>query len=251
MTATLGAASLSLRTVVDALAVATRHPTASTDRITQLAFTGLGTGLVLGRSFARAIAAGLETVALVGSTAVELVPGALRVPIEDRVNDWLEQDRARGRSLAQAELLAEDLVASLVPRVVTAMLDQLDLTAIVRQRVDLDAVVRGVDLDAVTARLDLNAIAAKIDVEALIERLDLAGIAQTVIDEIDLPEVIRRSTGSVASETVRGVRMQSVEADRSIEGLVDRVLRRRHPRRLEAAGDKDADETREPGGDER
>src|SRR5439155_10197624 len=108
-----------------------------------------------------------ETAALMGSTAVGLVPAVVRAPIGDQVHDWREHHRARGRELAEAELLAEDLVTSLVPRVVTAMLDQLDLTAIVRRRVDLDAVVRDVDLDAVAAGIDVDAVAARIDLNAI------------------------------------------------------------------------------------
>jgi hypothetical protein len=256
--ATLGAASLSLRIVLDALAGATRRSNAPTDLVAQLAFAGLASGLLVGRSFARAVGAGLDAGARAGVTALELTPPVLRTPIEDALQAWRERDRARGRELAEAELIAEDLVTSLVPRIVSATLDQLDLTSIVRRRVDLDAIVRdvdldavaaGIDLDAVAARLDVNAVASRLDLDAVIGRLDLAEIAQTVIDEIDLPEVIRRSTGSVASETVRGVRMQSIEADRSIEGLVDRILRRRGPRRLDAAGVSEAEDTIAPGGD--
>jgi hypothetical protein len=40
LASTVGATSLSLRIVLDALAAATHHPTASTDLITQLTFTG-------------------------------------------------------------------------------------------------------------------------------------------------------------------------------------------------------------------
>ncbi len=258
--ATLGAASLSLRIVLDALAGASRRRPAQPDLVTDLTFTGLAAGLVLGRSFARMIGDGLDVAARAGATAVELAPATLRNPIEDRMHGWRERGRTRARELADAELMAEDLVAALVPRIVTATLDQLDLTSIVRRRVDLDAVVRDIDLDAVATRIDLDAVAARLDVDAVaarlnldavIERLDLAGIAQTVIDEIDLPEVIRRSTGSVASETVRGVRMQSIGVDRSIEGLVDRVLRRRQPRRLDAPGISEAEQEIAREGDER
>ena len=71
------------------------------------------------------------------------------------------------------------------------MLDRLDLTALVRERVDLDALVAGVDIDAI------------------ISRIDLGGLAEEVIAEIDLPEIIRESTGSVASDTIRGVRCRA------------------------------------------
>ena len=65
------------------------------------------------------------------------------------------------------------------------------------------------------------------------EQVDLVGVAEYVVAEIDLPEIIRASTGSVASEAVRGLRMQGVDADQAVARVVDRMLfrRGRRPRR--------------------
>jgi len=52
-------------------------------------------------------------------------------------------------------------------------------------------------------------------------------LTNRVIDGIDLPEIIRESTGSVSSDIVHGVRMQGIEADRAVSGVVSRLLRRR------------------------
>lgn len=114
---------------------------------------------------------------------------------------------------------------------VEAVLDRIDLTALVRERVDLNAVAAGLDLDLIAGRLDVDAVAARLDVEAVIARVDLVGIAEDVINAIDLPEIIRGSTSAVASETVRGVRMQSIAGDEAVGRLVDRLLlrRQRHP----------------------
>jgi hypothetical protein len=108
----------------------------------------------------------------------------------------------------------------------------LDLAA---ARLDADAVVRRVDLDAIIARLDLTAVVMErvnldVLVPAVLDRIDLAGLAEEVIDAIDLPEIIRESTGSMASETVHGVRMQSIAADEAVGRAVDRLLLRRHRR---------------------
>jgi hypothetical protein len=233
LVATVGAASLSLRIVLDALARATRHQPPSTDAVTRLAFTGLAIGLATGRSVARTLGTALDAVGRAASGTMESMPSIMRDPVEERMAQWRDAERARSRALGEAELLVEDVVAALVPRIVSATLDQLDLTSIVADRVDLNAIVQRVDLNAVASRIDVNAIAANLDLEALVAKIDLDSIAQTVIDEIDLPEIIRRSTGSVASETVRGVRMQSIDADQALAGLVDRVLRRRRPRRLD------------------
>ena len=149
-----------------------------------------------------------------------------------------------------------------MPVVVKEVLDTLDLTAIVRERVDLDALVADVDIEAVIDRVDLDAVARRIDIgmiidrvdidaiadridlervvrrldvdgivatvdlPAVIERIDVVGLAEDVIGEIDLPEIIRDSTGSLASHVVSEGRMQSVGADEAITRLVDRWLRR-------------------------
>jgi hypothetical protein len=47
------------------------------------------------------------------------------------------------------------------------------------------------------------------------------------VEGVDLPEIIRDSTGSMVSETVHDVRVQGIEADRAVSRLVDRLLRRR------------------------
>ena len=120
-----------------------------------------------------------------------------------------------------------------------AVVDRIDLDAIaakldvdaVIERADLDAAVRRVDIEAVISRVDLDAIAATLDVDAVIgPGSDLVAIVDEVLEEIDLPAIIRDSTGSIASETVRGVRMTGISADDALGRAVDRVLfRRRRP----------------------
>jgi hypothetical protein len=139
-----------------------------------------------------------------------------------------------------AELAADAVATTLVKQVIDGVLDQIDLTTLVLERVDLDRVIETVDIGAVIKRLDLTEIVleevdlervvAAVDIDAIIHRLDLVTLTTYVIDEIDLPEIIRQSTGSVANEAVRGVRMQSVEADRAIQRTVDRLLLRRKAR---------------------
>ena len=106
-----------------------------------------------------------------------------------------------------------------------ALVARVDLDAVVA-RLDLDAVVSRVDLEAIVKRVDIDAVIARVDVDAVLARLDLAGIANQVIDAIDLPEILRESTGSVASEAVRGVRADGVQADEAVARFVDRLLRR-------------------------
>ncbi|HQD68212.1 MAG TPA: hypothetical protein PLO87_06435, partial [Ornithinibacter sp.] len=108
---------------------------------------------------------------------------------------------------------------------------RVDLDAAVA-RVDLDAAVARVDLDAIAATLDVDAVVARADLDRVIARIDIVRIVEEVLDAIDLPAIIRDSTGSMASETVRGVRMTGVSADDALSRVVDRALfRRRHPER--------------------
>ena len=76
---------------------------------------------------------------------------------------------------------------------------------------------------------------ARLD-EVLPRSIDLAALAVGVIDEVDLPEVIRESTGSMASVTVREARLHAVAADASVGRVVDRLLLRRRPRAVDGPG---------------
>ena len=99
----------------------------------------------------------------------------------------------------------------------------------------LTALIASVDIEAIIARVDIDAIASRLDLDAIVDRLDILAIAREVIDGIDLPEIIRESSGAMASETVVGVRMRGIEADERISRIVDRVMLRRHGRDAAAA----------------
>jgi hypothetical protein len=87
-----------------------------------------------------------------------------------------------------------------------------------------------VDLDAVVQRIQPDALVARVDIEAVLDRLDLAAIAREVIDAIDLPDIVRQSSGAVSSQAARVVRAEGMHADDSVARFVDRVLRRPQPR---------------------
>ena len=97
------------------------------------------------------------------------------------------------------------LITVVAVQIVDRVLAELDLTALVRERVDIDAVVRDVDIDA---------------------RIDLVGLADAVIDGVDLPRIIRDSTTSVTADVMTDVRNQGERADDLVSGLVDRMLGR-------------------------
>jgi uncharacterized membrane protein YheB (UPF0754 family) len=102
---------------------------------------------------------------------------------------------------------------------------------ITRQLADALDVAVPAAVAQVMQRLDLTKIVEEyVDVEEIVGSMDLAAITNQIMAEIDLPEIIRQSTGSVASETLRGVRMQAITADDAVSKLGARLrLRRAHP----------------------
>ena len=122
---------------------------------------------------------------------------------------------------ARAWRTADAAASVVVNGVARAVLDRVDVTQYVLDRVDLMRIVRSVDVDAIVAR---------VNVEAVIARLDLAGLAEQVIDAVDLPDIIRGSTSTMASEGVVGIRMQGVAADEKLNRVMDRLLLRNNTR---------------------
>jgi hypothetical protein len=161
--------------------------------------------------------------------------------------------------LLEETLRRSDLTALIVRYVdLDALAGRLDVDAVAR-RLDVDAVARRLDLEAVLVRVDVDAVARRLDVEAVLDRLDLTevvlrrvrldvlvnavldridlpGLAEEVIEEVDLAEIIRESTGAMASSTVRDARMQAILADQAVARVRDR-LRLRRGRREGRAGD--------------
>lgn len=87
-------------------------------------------------------------------------------------------------------------------------------------------------VDALVSQV-IEGVIARVDIEGIIDSLDLATIARQVVDDIDLPDLIRDSTGALASETVLGLRMQGIEADERVSRVVDKVLLRRNGRKTQ------------------
>ena len=118
---------------------------------------------------------------------------------------------------------ADDELRRAFQRTVDTVLDQLDLTALVIEHLDIQRVASTLDMNALIAdldmdqltdridmgrltdRIDIDALVARLDVEALLARLDVPTIAAQVIDELDLPEMIRAVSADTTSEGVRDV----------------------------------------------
>lgn len=203
----------------------------------------LGLGFELGRRTLETAVSATRALRPVWSWSTS--PGPVRRPIGSVESKMLALNERWREARPGAENAADLVASAIVPTVAGAILDQLDLTQLVSERVDINALVADVDVDAIVGRVDLavvvdridiDAVAERIDLEAVISRIDLATLAQEVIEEVDLPELMRESTGVLASETVEGVRVQGMHADRAVANAIDRVLFRRAERRLDAPG---------------
>jgi hypothetical protein len=155
----------------------------------------------------------------------------------DAVLSRVDLDAVMGRVDLGAVLSRVDLDAVMGRVDLGAVLSRVDLDAVMG-RVDLDAVLSRVDLNEVASRIDIDAIlqrvepdavVARVDLDAVVERLDLAALSREVIEAIDLPEILRQSSGAVSSQAARVVRAEGMNADDSVARFVDRVLRRSHP----------------------
>ncbi len=97
-------------------------------------------------------------------------------------------------------------LTALIPEITEAILDQIDLNKIVRERVDVNAIVEDVDLDRIVDRIDVGAVVEKIDVDAIVAKVDVNQVVDrvdmehvvdtlpidTVLDRVDVNEVVER-----------------------------------------------------------
>ncbi|MCH5672076.1 hypothetical protein [Streptomyces gilvus] len=88
------------------------------------------------------------------------------------------------------------------------------------------AVLDEIDLDAVADRLDVDRVAARIDIDAVLARVDLVTYTELVLEEMDIGRVVRDTGGSITAETLDAFREQNARADRLVQRIADRLLRR-------------------------
>ena len=132
----------------------------------------------------------------------------------------------------------------LVPSIADAIIARIDLTDVVIEQVDLNRIVTSaldsLDLtQLVLDRVDVDAIVAAADIDAVIDRVPIIPLADYVIDEIDLPQIIRDSTSGIAGDAMNTIRRQGVGADRLVARLVDRATFRKG-RKLDAPGEPES-----------
>ena len=188
---------------------------------------------------AQLVGSALSTAAGLAQGAVVAVAGPPTAAVLDRVVPTVTESVIQRINITQVVVTQVDL-----REIILRALDRLDLTEIVLSRVDLrrviDAALDELDLtQIVLERVDLDAIVAAVPLDPVIERLPIVDIAEYVIEQVDLPQIIRESTGGVASDAVDAVRLTSYRADTTAARLIDRVLPRRG-RRLDAPVDPES-----------
>lgn len=134
----------------------------------------------------------------------QAVGAALGIPVAGvRVAGFVAR---QGRAAVRGVLLdhAGRALDRLVPAIMTQVLRRADPTALVISYVDLDRVVATIDVDAIARRIDLAALLAA----------------------AELPEIIRASTGTLASQGVHRTRMWAIAADEAVDRTRNRVRHR-------------------------
>jgi hypothetical protein len=150
----------------------------------------------------------------------------------------LDLDGWAARGLAEQrrnQQMAAEAARALLRQLAAAVLAEVDVDGVVA-RADLDRVVDRLDLDRIAKRIDVDAIAARLDIDAVVARVDLPGLTEQVLDEVDIDEIIRQSSGTMAAETVDALREQGMRADHLVNRIVDRVLRRQDERHTDLNG---------------
>lgn len=182
------------------------------------------------REFERgARSAALVTAGLLSATLKTARLTPLRRWIDEasaRVDGWSERGQEEGEAAVERVTEVWDALLGDVVRQVLRHVDVNEIAA----SVDVDGLAARVDVGQLVERVDLDVIAQRIDVEAIIRRVDLAGIAREVLDQIEVEDVIRESSGSLAVQTVDALRARGAEADRHLARIVDRLLQRRNDR---------------------
>jgi hypothetical protein len=250
----LGAAGLALevlRTILERSGPAAANvrgavTAASPGALQQLSGAVLGLGLEAQRRSLDAAAALGGRLSPPLRTAARPVVAVARAPMAAAwrrldLDGWAARGLAEQRRNQQA---TADATRALVGAIAAAVLDQVDLDGVVDRvdldrivdRIDLDQLAARIDVDAIAARIDLDAVIARVDVDAVVARVDLPALTEQVMDEVDLGEVIRESSSTMANETVDTLRVQGMRADRLLSRVVDRVLQRRDDRQTGPAG---------------
>jgi hypothetical protein len=112
-----------------------------------------------------------------------------------RVVEALADRGHAARTSTGADL--NQIIAAVVPPVVYEVLDNLDLTELVLERVDIDTVVSAVDVEAIVDRVDIAAIVERLDIDAIVSNVDIDAIVRkmnidAIASQLDIDAIVSR-----------------------------------------------------------
>lgn len=156
----------------------------------------------------------------------------------ERWSDLGEVEQSRNRALVT------EFVRRLAPELATAVIAQLDMDTLMTQlpidsivaTVDIDALLERVNVERIIDRVDVNAIVGRVDVQAIMGGVDIAPMAEDIIATVDIGAIVRQSTGSITGDMVDGGRVTAMRIDGFSDRVVDKILLRKKPRKLEVPG---------------
>jgi hypothetical protein len=124
----------------------------------------------------------------------------------------------------------EQFAQSIAERIVTLVIDAIDLDALI-DRVDVDRIVARVDVDKVVDRVDVDRIVSRVDVQKIVQRIDVNAIVNeldidALVEQTELGSIIARSTTGVLTELLDVVRSQGVGLDDFTFRWANRLVRR-------------------------
>lgn len=125
----------------------------------------------------------------------------------------------------------EQLAQNIAERIVTLVVDAIDLDALI-DRVDVDKIVARVDVDKIVARVDVDKIVDRVDVQKIAQRIDVNAIVNeldidNLVQHTELGSIIARSTTGVLTELLDVVRSQGVALDDFTFRWANRLFGRR------------------------
>ncbi|HEY9315306.1 hypothetical protein [Williamsia sp.] len=181
---------------------------------------------------------------------------AVRIPV---AGPLIERGATEATALGEqaietAVALTRSALKVIIGEVITALVEEVDLTELVLNHVDLDKIATEIDLDGIAARIDIDAILGRVDIDGVIEtvdlnravggvdidaiagrinidailaRVDLIGLANEVIDGVDLEAIVRQSTTTLTNGVLDDVRVQGAHADDVVAGVFGKLLGRK------------------------
>lgn len=132
----------------------------------------------------------------------------------------MADSRPEGRTLGPLGA-GRAMAEGVVHQIVNGVVRELDVNAIVEQ-VDIDELLKRVDIDAIVQRVDIDALLERVDIDGIVKRVDL----QALMADIGLQDIVRQSTGVLASDSVKLVRVRTMNGDVLLSRVIDRILHR-------------------------